>query len=151
MRADGKFDAVCAGALDFGLDLIFRGYKVGVVVFSDRTLATNATGDSVAFTEKIRRLVCTSGGTYLTSALEFVAKHKPDSVLVVTDGAVQDAAQCLVAADRLKAMGAEIRTIGTDDANRKFLKRLASRPDLGKKVPRAELAQAIIDTSKLLR
>jgi len=45
-----KFDAASKGALDFGLTCIFKGYTVGVVVFSNKAMATSLTGDSAAFT-----------------------------------------------------------------------------------------------------
>ena len=40
--------------------------------------------------------------------------------------------------------------IGTDDANSDFLKRLASRFDLGIKINRSQLASAIVDSSRML-
>jgi hypothetical protein len=69
----------------------------------------------------------------------------------VTDGEVADSAQSLAVAERLKSSGTEILTIGTDDADQDFLRQLASRSDLSVKVAPAELAQAISDTSRLLR
>ena len=72
-------------------------------------------------------------------------------MLVVTDGEVADSAESLAVAERLKSSGTEILTIGTDDADRDFLRRLASRPDLAVKVATAELAQTIRGASKLLR
>ena len=72
-------------------------------------------------------------------------------MLVVTDGAVTDAAQSLDVAERLKHAGTEILTIGTDDADKDFLKALASRSDLGVKVAAADLRQTINDVGRLLR
>lgn len=40
--------------------------------------------------------------------------------------------------------------IGTDDANTDFLKRLASRFDLGMKIDRNQLANAIMESSRML-
>lgn len=149
--ASKKFDDAKKGALDFGLGCISNRYEVGVVVFSDKAAASKPTADPGAFRAKIDKLKCTSGGTYLSSALSHTVDYKPAYVLVVTDGEVADSAQSLAVADRLKSSGTEILTIGTDDANQDFLKQLASRSDLSVKVARAELAQAIRDASRLLR
>jgi Mg-chelatase subunit ChlD len=146
-----KFDSATKGALDFGLASIFKGYHVGVVVFSSKALATSPTNDSTLFAEKIRRLACTSGGTFLASALKFTSDHKPAYVVVVTDGMVADADTSLDIAAGLKSAGTEILTIGTDDADTAFLKQLASRSDLGIKVAATDLRQAISDTGRLLR
>jgi Mg-chelatase subunit ChlD len=86
-----KFEDAAKGALDFGLVCISKRYQVGVVVFSDEAVASSPTSDPAAFRAKIDRLKCTSGGTYLTSALEHTLEYRPSYVLVVTDGVVADA------------------------------------------------------------
>jgi len=146
-----KFEDATKGALDFGLVCISKRYQVGVVVFSDKSAASSPTADPAAFRAKIEKLKCTSGGTYLASALGHTIDYKPAYVLVVTDGEVADSIQSLAVAERLKSSGTEILTIGTDDADQNFLKQLASRSDLSVKVASAELAQTISDTSRLLR
>ena len=146
-----KFEDAAKGALDFGLVCISKGYQVGVIVFSDKAAASSPTTDPASFRAKIDKLKCTSGGTYLASALNHTVDYKPAYVIVVTDGEVADSVKSLAAAERLKASGTEILTIGTDDANQNFLKQLASRSDLSVKVASADLAQAISDSSRLLR
>jgi len=146
-----KFDDATKGALDFGLGCISKGYEVGVVVFSDDAAASKPTADPETFRSTIDKLKCTSGGTYLGSALSHTVDYKPAYILVVTDGEVADSAQSLAVAEQLKSSRTEILTIGTDDADQDFLKQLASQSGLSVKVARAELAQAIRDTSRLLR
>jgi len=146
-----KFEDAKNGALDFGLACINKGYQIGVVVFSDKAAATSATREPAALRAKINKLECTSGSTFLESALTHTIQHNPAYVVVVTDGQVSDAVESLEVAARLKASGTEILTIGTDDADQEFIKQLASRSDLSVKVPSFELAQTINDTSKLLR
>jgi len=73
-----------------------------------------------------------------------------DTIVVVTDGAVDDPKSTLALGTKLKASGVEILAIGTDDADKAFLSQLASRPDLGMKVVSSQLRQAITDASKLL-
>jgi Mg-chelatase subunit ChlD len=146
-----KFEDATKGALDFGLVCISKRYEVGVIVFSDKAAASSPTSDPAAFRAKIDKLKCTSGVTYLASALGHTVDYKPAYVLVVTDGEVADSAQSLAVAKRLKSADTEILTIGTDDANQGFLKQLASRSDLSVKVAPADLAQTISDASRLLR
>jgi Mg-chelatase subunit ChlD len=146
-----KFEDATKGALEFGLICISKRYQVGVVVFSDKALASSPTADPAAFRAKIDKVKCTSGGTLLASALGHTVDYKPAYVHVVTDGEVADSVQSLDVAERLKSSGTEILTIGTDDADQDFLKQLASRSDLSVKVASAELAQTISDTSRLLR
>lgn len=146
-----KFEDASKGALDFGLVCISKHYKVGVIVFSDKTAVSSPTADPVAFRAKIDKLKCTGGGTYLASALGYTLEHNPAYVLVVTDGAVADSTQTLAVAQSLKSSGTEILTIGTDDADQNFLQQLASRSDLSVEVAPDDLAQAISDASRLLR
>jgi Mg-chelatase subunit ChlD len=146
-----KFADAKSGAMDFGLSCIDKGYQVGVVVFSDKASATSPTIEPVALRAKINKLECTDGGTFLESALAHTTGYNPSYVVVVTDGQVTDAEQALEVATRLKSSGTEILTIGTDDADKDFLQRLASRSDLGIKIASAQLAQAISDTSRMLR
>jgi Mg-chelatase subunit ChlD len=149
--ANKKFEDATKGALDFGLECIGKRYQVGVIVFSDKATASSPTADPASYRAKIEKLECTSGGTYLASALGHTLDYKPAYLLVVTDGEVADSAQSLDVAERLKSSGTEILTIGTDDADRNFLRQLASRPDLAVKVATAELTQTICGASKLLR
>lgn len=146
-----KFADAKKGALNFGLACIGKGYQVGVVVFSDKASATSPTIDPQALQVKINKLECSDGGTFLESALAHTTHYNPSYVVVVTDGQVSDAGPSLDIAARLKSSGTEILTIGTDDADKDFLQRLASRADLGIKIASAQLAQAISDTSRMLR
>lgn len=151
MAVNNKFEDAKSGALDFGLMCIKRRYQVGVIVFSSKASATSPTADPTALRAKIDKLRYTGGGTYLASALNHTLEYKPAYVLVVTDGMVADSAESLGVATRLKALGTEILTIGTDDADETFLAELASRSDLSVKVAAVDLAHAISDTSRLLR
>jgi vacuolar-type H+-ATPase subunit F/Vma7 len=85
--------------------------------------------------------------------LELALSLRPragDTVVVVTDGAVDNPQMTLALGAKLKAAGVEILAIGTDDADKAFLSELASRPDLGIMVVSQNLRQAITDASRLL-
>ena len=53
-------------------------------------------------------------------------------------------------AQKAKSAGIDIIAIGTDDADKKYLQKLASRTELSSKVTSEKFAQAISDASLLL-
>jgi hypothetical protein len=66
------------------------------------------------------------------------------------DGMPDNSKSTLEAANHAKAEGIEIITIGTDDADKEFLKKLASRTELSNKVTSDKFADAITAASLLL-
>ena len=74
-------------------------------------------------------------------------------MVIVTDGMPNgqgDPMSTLKAGEDAKRNGIDIITIGTDDADQEFLKRLASRKDLGVKVQSKHLEKTITDSVRLL-
>ncbi len=72
------------------------------------------------------------------------------AIVVVTDGMPDNPATVLSVAQRAKESGIEIIAIGTDDADRDFLNKLASRSDLMIKVSRELLGESIASAAKML-
>jgi Mg-chelatase subunit ChlD len=72
------------------------------------------------------------------------------TLVVVTDGMPDNPSAVLDIAARAKTSGIEIIAIGTDDADRDFLDKLASRSELMVKSPREMLAQSIVSAAKML-
>ena len=75
------------------------------------------------------------------------------AIIVITDGqpnAPGDPIATLNAGDAAKKDGIDIITIGTDQADQWFLKKLASRADLGMKVSTEDLQETIIHSTQLL-
>lgn len=70
--------------------------------------------------------------------------------MVVTDGQSNDNDVALRVAATLKSRSIDIICIGTDDADREFLKRLATRSDLAIHVSPKNLRSAITDASRFL-
>jgi Ca-activated chloride channel family protein len=142
-----------AGAWDFSQAALSKGYRVATIDFATGgkiTCAPSSQADQV-------RLGCLAdsltGSTEMHEGLLLAASLAPrsgDTIVVVTDGAVDDPRNTLSIGSRLKSSGVEILAIGTDDADKSFLSQLASRPDLGIKVASSNLRQAITDASKLL-
>ncbi len=74
-------------------------------------------------------------------------------IVVVTDGMPNgpgDPIASLNAGQSAKSNGIDIIAIGTDDADQDFLKRLASRAELGIKVPSKQLEKTISSSAKML-
>ena len=71
-------------------------------------------------------------------------------IVIATDGMPDSEAEALYEAEKVKRAGIDIITIGTDDADRDFLGKLASRSDLGVKVPREEFGKGIGTVAKML-
>ena len=67
-----------------------------------------------------------------------------------TDGQPDKVGAALKAGQAAKDDGIDIITIGTDDADQEFLKKLASRADLGRRVSQEKFAQGIASASQLL-
>jgi Mg-chelatase subunit ChlD len=72
------------------------------------------------------------------------------AMVLVTDGYPDDAEAALSAAKDAKRRDITIIAIGTDDADRNFLKKLASASELATTVPDAELKVAIASAARLL-
>lgn len=72
------------------------------------------------------------------------------AIVVVTDGMPNDPTTTLSMAQRAKKNGIEIIAIGTDDADKDFLNKLASRSDLMIKVSRELLGQSVASAAKML-
>jgi len=151
--AGAKTSFASSGAWDFSQAALSRGYRIAVVDFATGasiTCAPSENRDEIrrgCFSDSITGSTQMHEGRRLASTLE---PRAGDTVVVVTDGTVDDPPGTLALGARLKASGVEIFPIGTDDADKSFLSELASRPDLGIKVQSSGLRQAITDASKLL-
>lgn len=152
--ADDKLEQVKDGTLDFAAAVIEKGYNVCAVVFGDRAaVACNPLHDSAELARKIRglRVGMVGGTTHIGAGLAVCAKVPNLShILVVTDGAASDGDYALSLADNLKAEGVEILTLGTHDADRLFLQRLASRLGLSIQTHDSELRTQLAKAGQLL-
>jgi len=142
-----------SGAWDFSQSALSKGYRVGVVEFATGAKITCAPSQKLNEVQRGCFADLLTGSTQMHEGLRLGFSLEPrsgDAIVVVTDGAVDDPAGTLALGSQLKASGVEILAIGTDDADKDFLSKLASRPDLGIKVQASHLRQAITDASKLL-
>lgn len=152
--AGAKIEQARNGAIDFAHSAIIKSYATALAVFADRAaMVCDPTADADRFARKIARVdVGLVGGTTdLAAGLILAGKFRElAAVVVVTDGQSNDNDSALQVAATLKVRGIDIICIGTDDADKNFLKQLATRSDLATHVSPKKLRAAITDASRFL-
>lgn len=152
--AGSKIEQARNGAIDFVHSAITKSYAIALAVFADRAaMVCDPTSDAARFGKKIAGVdVGLVGGTTdLAAGLILAGKFRElAAVVIVTDGQSNDNDAALQVAATLKNRAIEIICIGTDDADREFLKRLATRSELATHVSPKNLRAAITDASRFL-
>lgn len=154
MSVNSKMRQAKTGAIDFARSAANKGYATGLTIFADRgAVVADPTTDIDRLSRKVEKVEVgmVGGGNASPMGFEVVEKY-PDlsAVVVVTDGYMDNPQDTLVYANRLKSRGIQIICIGTDDADRAFLRALASADDLATHVPSHNVGTAIADASRLL-
>jgi len=149
-----KFEQAKSGAIDFAASAVNKGYYAALAIFGDRAaMVCDPTPDVKIFSSKLTRLSVglVGSSTDLAAGLILAGKFpKLAAVVLVTDGqTTQEPA--LRAASLLKARGTEIICIGTDDADRQFLQKIATSANLAMHVSAGKLRSAMDDASRLLK
>jgi Mg-chelatase subunit ChlD len=152
--AGAKIEQARNGAIDFARSAITKSYAAALAIFADRAaMVCDPTSDADRFAKKIARVdVGLVGGTTdLAAGLTLAGKFRElTAFVIVTDGQSNDNDAALRVASTLKDRSIDIICIGTDDADREFLKRLATRSDLATHVSSKNLRSAITDASRFL-
>lgn len=152
--AGDKISQAQNGAVDFAKSAMQRGYVTGLAIFGDRAaMVCDPTVESPAFERKVKkiRVGLVGSGTDLAAGLDLAAKFKTlAAVVVVTDGQPNSADGALRSAAILKQRGIEILCIGTDDADKQFLDRLATRKELALHVGAESIRNSLSQASQLL-
>ncbi len=150
-----KLEQAKKGALDFARDAFRKEYEVGLISFNSiAKLICEPTYDIKLLKSRIFDMDST-GSTNMAEAIKLAHAqlrkyHNTKVIVIATDGAPDNEQEAITEGVKAKKDNIDIITIGTDDANQSFLKRLASRSELGKKVTREVFSQAISSASNLL-
>lgn len=153
--AGDKLEQAKKGARNFAKDALTKGYSTGLIRFdSDATLLCETLGDISKLRQRLEGVEA-GGSTNMTDAIHLAhEKLKRNSgakaIVIVTDGMPDNIQTSLQAGEMAKKDGIDIIAIGTDDANRAFLEKIASRAELGIKVSRSEFEQAITESTRML-
>jgi len=150
-----KLEEAKEGILDFARDAIRKDYLLGLIEFSSSATVLCKPGQNLTLLEECLKTMHASGGTNLAAAIEIASEALKDlecdrAMVIATDGLPNKVNAALKAGQEAKNNGIDIITIGTDDADQEFLKKLASRADLGRKVPAEKFAQGIASSAQLL-
>lgn len=169
-----KIEQARKGAAGFAKDAIVKGYSIGLIEFYGianhlseptrdlgmlqrhiDTLQAKKANKAQAFLGVFRRGIY---GTNIAEAIKIAHAKLNElkgtkALVLITDGQPNspgDPETSLKMGESAKNDGIDVITIGTDDADQTFLKKLASRTELGMKVARAQLEQTIVSSANLL-
>jgi molecular chaperone DnaK len=153
--AGNKLEQAKKGAQNFARDALSKGYSIGLIRFDSGASIVCVPIKDISKLKKSLEALEAGDSTNMTSAIQ-MAHHKlkintgARAMVIVTDGMPDNPESSLQAGESAKKDGIDIIAIGTDDANRAFLEKIASRAELGKKVTRDEFSQAITESSRML-
>ncbi len=143
-----KIGQVKRGILEFAQDATKTDYLVGLIKF-DTSAAhlcepKNDISDLATHLDKINA----HGSTNMAAAINMAREHLADPqyarvMVIATDGRPDKTQSALQAGQTAKNDGIDIITIGTDDADLTFLKKLATTSELASKVPSEQFGKAL--------
>jgi molecular chaperone DnaK len=146
------------GALKFAKEALSKGYYTGLIQFDSNSRLLCEPYKDIPAIEKAINKMDVGDTTHMAKAINLAHKLLKGILgtrvmVIVTDGipnGAGDPTSSLKAGEDAKKNGIEIIAIGTDDSDQEFLKRLASRSELGMKVESKNLEKAITDSARML-
>jgi Mg-chelatase subunit ChlD len=155
MRKGLRLDQAKTGIIAFAKDAFKKGYRIGFIRFSDEAEVLGEPTGHLDILQGMIEGLKAVGSTNMTAAIKTAHTKLHDLsgtkvMVIATDGMPDNVKSSLEAAQKAKDEGIDIISIGTDDADQGYLKKLASRTELSSKVPVEKFAQAITDASLLL-
>jgi Mg-chelatase subunit ChlD len=153
--ANDKLEQAKRGIIDFAKDAFRKEYDVGLISFDTTSKHICEPTYDIEVLKKCVGSLNAIGTTNMAEAINLAHEYfntlKNTRVIVIaTDGLPDNEKEALNAAASAKEDKIDIITIGTDDANQEFLKKIASRAELAKKVSSAVFSKAISSASSLL-
>lgn len=160
MSGGNKLEQAKKGGSDFARDAMMKGYRVGLITFADHARhVCEPMSDNAALSGYLDGMQ-TGSSTHMADALSLAFQKLKHGIgnrmaVLVTDGqpteGEPDPAQAtLQEARNMRGDGIDIITIGTDDADEAFLKKIATRVDLAFMVEARHLERGIISAVKML-
>jgi Mg-chelatase subunit ChlD len=151
----GKMESAKKGAINFSTEAIKKNYKVGLVSFGIRVECRTKPQESVAGIKYFVSEMMAGGTTPLTEALDIAiddltVKFGERIICVVTDGYPDNRDTAIQSADKAKCRGIDIMTIGTEDADHGFLRRISTRKELSVSVSTEHLQIGIKGMAEFL-
>lgn len=160
MAGGNKLSQAKKGALNFAEDTLTKGYLTGLIQFGSSATHLCEPQRGVSVLHHHLEMMSAEGGTNMVDAIELATTRLKDKkgfrvMVIVTDGMPtagepDPQTATLLVAQRAKKKDIDIITIGTDDADRGFLRKLASRTELTVMVSRDHLGRGITSAAKML-
>ena len=150
-----KLEQAKRGALSFARDALTKEYSTGLVQFESTAIHLCEPQRDIEILRRYLQKIEVSGTTNMADAISLTTKKLKDRagfrvMVIITDGMPDNKERALRAAEQAKSNKIDIITIGTDDADEKFLKKLASKNELNVMVSNNQLEQGIVSTAKML-
>ena len=153
--AGGKISEAKKGALNFAEEALSKNYAVGMISFAFVAANICDPRDELSQVQWNLSRLQPNGSTNMAGGIELATmklrgRSVPLAMVVITDGVPDDQSAALRAAGDAKKCGIDVITVGTDDADRSFLRQLASRNDLVVVVKSEQLGQGIAAAAGML-
>ena len=150
-----KLEQAKQGIAEFAADALKSEYRVGLIGFDTTARHLCEPVRDIQMLMPGVRALQAGGSTNMVDAIRLahdkLRKLEGTRVIVIaTDGMPDDALAALKAAQQAKNDKIDFIAIGTDDANQRFLQKLATRKELGAKVAKEVFGKAIASASNLL-
>ena len=154
--AGDKLNQAQKGALHFAKEALSKNYSTGLIQFDSYPNHLSEPTREISILKQCLERMVAGGSTNMAAAIriahrKLAKKTGSRAMVIVTDGMPDNVADSLKAGIEAKKDNIDIITIGTDDANQEFLKKLSSRSELGVKVSREQFEQGIASSAKMLR
>lgn len=157
--AGDKLNQAKKGSLGFAKDALIKGYLIGLIQFDSSAVHLCEPQREISVLDQHLQKMEAGDTTHMAEAIRLAYEKLKDRgvvprvMVIVTDGMPNgpyDPEASLKAGENAKKEGIDIITIGTDGAEQNFLRKLASRTELGRKVSREQLEQSIVSSVKML-
>jgi Mg-chelatase subunit ChlD len=153
--AGDKLQNTIEGCIGFARDAIAEEYAVGVISFSDTWSCVQRPTREVNEVGAAVHSLSAGGMTLLAGAVNEAHEQlrlpvRLKAIVVFTDGYVGDSAESISAIQALKRDGVDVIAMGTEGADRRFLKTIASRSELAVETTTKQISGAIRSAARLL-
>ena len=153
-----KLNQTKRGVIDFVFDAEKKGYLCGLIQFHSFPTHLCELTEDISLLKKRIEMIESGDSTFMAEAIKMAHQILRDKdghrvIVIATDGYPNgpgDPKATLEAGENAKKDEIDIITIGTDDADKNFLKKLATTEELSKKVARQHFGPAIALMAKKL-
>lgn len=153
--AGAKLVQAREGAINFAKDTLRKKYSVGLISFDSSAQMKADPSTQIERFITATESLSDCGSTNMAAGIRLATDRFQNiratrTIVLFTDGMPDDQTLALVEAEAAKNQGIDIIAIGTEDADKAFLRRLASRDDLVVSATSARIGEAIIKAAGLL-